>query len=76
MSAYKKTIITATGCPPEDAKIVEEWMRDKVSTLDRLCRREFNKLARDAYKALIWSRTPDGQAYIAKLEKEFYEPSN
>ena len=76
MTPYKKLIVSATGCSEKDAETVEDWMRDQVNTLDHLSRRQFNALAREAHKALLWSRTPDGKAYTAQLEKEFYEPLN
>ena len=68
---YKKLIVTFTGCLPEDADTIEDWMRAEVNTLDNLSREQFRKLSRDVHKSLLWARSPDGQAFIASLKKEF-----
>lgn len=72
LSAYAKMIIEATGCEASDAANVENLMRDQYTTLDHLDRRTFRSTAKAAYKAYLWSKTPEGLAYIEQLKKEFY----
>jgi len=69
---YKKMIIEFTGCTKADAVEVEELMRGKYHTLDHLSRSHFTREARAAYAELIWTRTPEGFAYMEQLKKEFY----
>lgn len=71
MSYYQKSIIEITGADAADAKQVEELMRDTVGgTLDHISRREFARLASDCYKAVQWMKTPEGAAYMARLDAE------
>lgn len=73
MSFYEEQIIKATKCSQEDASEVEEYMRDVIfhSTLDWIPLPQFNKGAREAYKDILWMRSPEGQAYIKELKDEF-----
>jgi hypothetical protein len=56
-SIYAQLIVEATKCKPEEARRIEETMRDfpGCSTLDHLTRRQFFKLAREAQAWLISS---------------------
>ncbi len=58
LSGYRKAIVEATGCAPEEAEDVEEIMRHDVfhSTLDWQTKKQFDAGARKAYKILKQSR--------------------
>lgn len=69
---WQRMIQEATGCTDEDAPQVENYMLGSEYVLSALSERQFTRLAKECHKALLWSRTPEGQAYQAQLEKEFY----
>lgn len=69
---WQRAIQKATGCTDEDAPQVENYMLASEYRFTALSKPQFNRLANECYKALLWSRTPEGQAYQAQLEKEFY----
>jgi hypothetical protein len=50
--AYQRLIIEVTGCRPEQAPEVEEFMRSEQPTLSHLDQAEFAALARDAFEAM------------------------
>lgn len=52
MITFDGMIIAATGCAAGDVDEIAELMRSEACTLDNLPRRQFNALARRAYKAL------------------------
>ena len=45
-SLYSKLIVEFTGCTPEEAPKVEQYMRDTYHTLDHLTRAAFKKEAK------------------------------
>ena len=73
---YQKSIIEVTGCSSGDAPEIEEMMRTTYGTLDNITARQFNKEARECYKALLFMRTPEGIAYLEKLEQEMKQGFN
>lgn len=50
---------------------IEELMRDEYHTLNHLSPEKFARCARECWQAVQYMRTPDGQAYMAQLDREF-----
>lgn len=69
---WHRMIKEATGCTDEDAPQVENYMLASEYRITSLSKQDYNKLAIECYQALLWSRTPEGQAYTEELKKEFY----
>jgi len=71
LRGYALSISRATGVTdPATIAEIEDFMRDEHRTLDHLDRQQFDRCARDCWKAVAWSRTPDGQAYNEMLRRE------
>lgn len=73
LTSYQRDIIEVTGCRPEDAEEIEDYMRNAIfhSTLDWQSRRQFNRAARMAYKDIIWMRSSEGQAYMKQINEAY-----
>lgn len=73
MNSYHKQIIEATGCTEADVQEVEEYMRVIIfhSTLDWQSKEQFNNGARDAWSDILYMRSPEGTAYMKKLEDQY-----
>lgn len=69
LNCYQSTIIKVTGCKPEDASEIEDYMRDIIfqSTLDWQSKEQFDKAAREAYADILYIRTPEGKIYMEVL---------
>lgn len=54
MNNYRQMIVSATGCIPADAPVIEDIMRNDIlhSTLDWLSRTDFDTVAREAANLL------------------------
>lgn len=52
LTYYRKLIIEVTGCAREDARFVEDLMRDEYGTLDHLTRAKFTRCAKSCLKAV------------------------
>jgi hypothetical protein len=57
LRGYGPLIVESTGCPPEDAREVEEFMRLEYGTLDHLDRLRFAREARISFEALKLARS-------------------
>ena len=53
MRIYRKLIVEATRCSPDDAPVVEEFMREVYRVLDGLDRKTFFYEARRAYDVFL-----------------------
>ena len=73
LTYYQKSIIAATKCNESDAAEIEEYMRNIVlhSTLDWLTAAQFNRAARTAWRDIQYMRSPEGRAYMKKLEEMY-----
>lgn len=62
LSHYEQQIIKATGCTVDDVAEVEDTMRHVIfhSTLDWQTRRQFNKVAREAWAVVQALRAEKG----------------
>ena len=71
LSYYQENIINVTGCKPEDAEEIENYMRDVIfhSTLDWQSKAQFNKGAKTAYKHILYLRSPEGVRYLNELNQ-------
>jgi hypothetical protein len=69
MTGYRKLIVKATGCNPEEAAKVEELMRDVVfhSTLDWQTRDQLIEAARLAYSLYQDREGGSGNAEIRRV---------
>jgi len=69
ITAYQKDIIEITGCKPEDAEEIEDYMRNIYfhSTLDWQSKALFKKGAKESYRDILWMRSPEGMEYIKEL---------
>lgn len=70
LNSYQTTITKVTGCKPEDAEEIEDYMRNIIfqSTLDWQSKEQFNQAAREAYNDILFMRTPEGQKYMSLLK--------
>jgi hypothetical protein len=57
MSLYTKTIIELTGCTPEEAPLVEGFMRNTYGVLDGISRATFRREAKECL--LVARRHPE-----------------
>src|SRR5574343_209085 len=73
LTSYQRDIIEVTGCRPEDAEEIEDYMRNAIfhSTLDWQSRRQFNRAARMAYRDIMFIHSPEGQAYMRQITKSY-----
>ena len=69
LTFYQREIIQITGCKPEDAEEIEDYMRNIIfhSTLDWESKAQFNKGARESYRDILWMRSPEGVEYMKQL---------
>jgi len=69
LTFYQREIIQITGCKPEDAEGIEDYMRNIIfhSTLDWQSKAQFNKGARESYRDILWMRSPEGVEYMKQL---------
>jgi len=69
LNFYQKNIVSVTGCKPEDAEEIEDYMRNIIfhSTLDWQTKAQFNKGARESYRDILWMRSPEGVEYMKQL---------
>jgi len=69
LTFYQREIIQITGCKPEDAEEIEDYMRNIIfhSTLDWQSKAQFNKGARESYRDILWMRSPEGVEYMKQL---------
>jgi hypothetical protein len=69
MNHYQKTIIEATGCEPDDAPIIEEYLSDifKGYSLRIVKCSEFCEAAKKAYSDILWMRSPKWAEYMNLL---------
>ena len=69
---YKETIKKVTGCTPQDAVEIEDYMRNIYfhSTLDWQTKAQFNKGAKESYNDILWMRSPEGIEYMKQLENQ------
>lgn len=67
---YKKLIVEATGCSPEEAHKIEDIMRHTIfhSTLDWLSKRQFNAGAKKAYSIYKYMNSEEGKAYLKQFK--------
>ncbi len=71
LRGYALSISEATGqTDPATLAEIEDFMRDEYRTLDHLDRAKFRRTARECWKAVQFTRTPEGIAYMAKLDRE------
>jgi hypothetical protein len=75
MKTYQESIIEATGCTPEDAIEIEDYMRHIYfhSTLDWQSKALFNKGARESYQDILFMRSPEGIEYIQQFNYQWDE---
>jgi hypothetical protein len=71
LCGYALLISKATGqTDPETLAEIEDFMRDEYRTLDHLSLAKFNRCARECWAAVQFTRTPEGIAYMAKLQRD------
>ncbi len=71
LRGYALSISKATGqTDPETLAEIEDFMRLEYRTLDHLTLAKFNRCARESWEAVKFTRTPEGIAYMARLERE------
>jgi hypothetical protein len=51
-SVYENMILRATGCRPDEAPLVEAYMRAEHATLDSLRAADFRRVAKESYAAV------------------------
>jgi hypothetical protein len=70
LNCYQSTIVKVTGCRPEEAEEIENYMRDVIfqSTLDWQSKEQFDRAAREAHADILYMRTPEGQKYMTLLK--------
>ena len=68
-------IVDATGCKPADVAEIEDYMRHVIfhSTLDWQTAAQLKKAAKEAWRDIQFMRSPEGIAYMQKLEDEMLE---
>jgi len=66
---YQELIIKATNCSAEDAKEIEEYMRDTYfhSILDWQTEAKLKKAARECWGDIQFMRSPEGIKYMERL---------
>jgi hypothetical protein len=69
MTIYEKWIVKDTGCPPEDAAEIEEYMRFTVfhSSLSHLSREQLRQGAITAYSDILFIRSEEGKQYTENI---------
>lgn len=72
MTFYEELIIASTGCAPEDAEEIEDYMRDTIfhSTLDWQDKFMLETAANQAYGDILFMRSPEGIAYCKQLNDQ------
>ncbi len=73
LRGYALSISKATGqTDPETLAEIEDYMRNIIfhSTLDWQTKAQFNKGAREAWQDIQFMRSPEGIAYMARLDRE------
>jgi hypothetical protein len=71
LRGYSATISKYTGVTDQPTlDEIEELMRDEFHTLNHLSPQKFARSAKECLQAVQYMRTPEGQAYMAELNRE------
>ena len=73
LTAYQRDIIEITGCKPEEAEEIQDYMQtaDFQNSLGEMNFRQFSKEARAAYSFILFLHSPEGARYRALMRLSF-----